>query len=145
LKITRAQIIEEELLAKLETMYATHEHLDDVITTSTEERDKIRNEIKFLADRIGSKTERVEIYLDEKGKRGWDRQVKSKPGGGLDVGLLQASLGTKIFNSLVCDRVTQYVFNQDKLEMAVRTGKITEEQIKECTVDAGITQACKRV
>lgn len=145
MKIPKQRIEDEELTAKLEQMYEQHTLLDENINRDTIDRDDIRDYIKELATRLVNDRERVEICLDDKGKRGWDRQVKGKAGGGLDVGLLQASLGKTVFNSLVCDRVTQHVFSQDKLELAVRTGKITEEQITECTVDAGTTLACRRV
>jgi hypothetical protein len=100
--------------------------------TTKKRRDEINSQVKLIISNMGSDRERILVPVC--GGRAWDRRVGTK-GGGLNLGLLEAKLGTKGYR-LLCDRQTVYDFNGDKLALARKSGGVTDELLAECTEEA---------
>jgi len=133
MQISKAQLVKEELYSKFLDLYDEHRNLDDLIKEATADRDNLKEEIKMLVADLQPTDVRVEILLEDEGKKGWDRQVKHT-GGGLDLGLLEAALGSLKYETLLCNEVITWEFRQDRLDLAITRGQVTEAMLKECTI-----------
>jgi len=131
----------EEYGPKLEQLHDDDEICEKEEVRLKKQRGFIKDEVNSIANLLGSATERVELVIHG---LGFDRQVR-RLGGGLDITVLEAALGTKLFRELCCNKLTIYEFDMDKLEAARKLGKVDDDTMAKCVVEPKISNVVKRV
>lgn len=131
--------ITEEFQGRLDQLDEAEEELRAEQEQIVDRRDSLKEEVGqvilvLLGEEPGPVSEtRDRVVIPVKSGRAWDQRV-SKHGGGVDVAVLEARLGTAVYRRLLCDKTVAYEINPTKVEQARLAGKLTEEILAAATV-----------